>query len=41
MKFARKFEKPTLDSVMHVALASVLVAYVLVSMFPAMQAMFV
>lgn len=39
MKFLKRFEKPTLDSVMHVSLASVLVAFVLVSTFPTLQAM--
>lgn len=41
MKFDKKHEMPALDSVMHVTLASVLIAFVLVSTFPALQAMFV
>lgn len=39
MKFDWEFEKPTLDSVVHIALASVVVGYFLVSMFPSLQAM--
>lgn len=41
MKFDKKYEMPALDSVMHVVLASVLIAFVLVSMYPALEAMFV
>ena len=41
MKFGKKYEMPGLDSVMHVVLASVLVAFVLISTFPTLQAMFV
>lgn len=39
MKWLKRFEKPTLDSVLHVTLASVVVAFVLVSTFPTLQAM--
>lgn len=38
MKFAKKYQMPTLDSFMHVMLASVVVTFVLVSTFPALQA---
>ncbi|MGI9024732.1 MAG: hypothetical protein ACR2GP_04005 [Burkholderiaceae bacterium] len=41
MKFFKRLEQPTLDSVMHVSLASVLVAFVLVSTFPALQAIII
>ncbi len=41
MKLDKEYEMPALDSVMHVVLASVLVAYVMVATFPALQAMFV
>ncbi len=37
----KKFEIPALDSIVHVALASVIVAFVMVSVFPALQAMIV
>ena len=40
MKFNDKeYERPGLDSVMHVALASVLVAFAMVTAFPMVQAL--
>lgn len=39
MKSAKKYRKPGLDLVLHITLASVVVAFVLIATFPALQAM--